>query len=147
MLYCRLPARVAAAIARLAGKKQGDQMVRLDGVRVLLVEDEYYIADDLWRALERSGAEVVGPVATLAGAEGALDSGGFDCAIVDLNLHGESAVSIAERLMAARRPLALATGYGGTAVPDVLRDVPRLEKPFEARAAIGLVERLVSARV
>src|SRR3712207_157022 len=37
----------------------------LTGCRVLLVEDEYFLADDLCRALERCGAEVIGPVPTL----------------------------------------------------------------------------------
>jgi hypothetical protein len=32
------------------------------------VEDEYYLADDLSRALFEAGADVVGPVATLADA-------------------------------------------------------------------------------
>ena len=36
--------------------------------RVLIVEDEYFLADDLAQALRRLGAEVIGPVPTQAQA-------------------------------------------------------------------------------
>ncbi len=36
--------------------------------RVLVVEDEYFLADDIARALVRLGAEAVGPVPTSAAA-------------------------------------------------------------------------------
>jgi DNA-binding NtrC family response regulator len=121
-------------------------MLRLDGIRVLLVEDEYYIADDIRQALKRAGAEVVGPVATLDKAQAALDDGSFDCAIVDLNLHGQSAVPIAERLLKQGRSFAIATGYGSLAVPDSLKDVPRVEKPFDPTKIVQLLEQLGCAR-
>ena len=35
-------------------------MVELSGTRVLVVEDEYYMADDLRRAIMGGGAQVVG---------------------------------------------------------------------------------------
>jgi DNA-binding NtrC family response regulator len=121
-------------------------MLRLDGIRVLLVEDEYYIADDMRQVLKRAGAEVVGPVATLDKAQLALDDGGFDCAIVDLNLHGQSAVPIAERLLEQGRSFGIATGYGSMAVPDSLKNVPRVEKPFDAEKVVELLEQLGCAR-
>ena len=34
----------------------------LSGRRVLVVEDEYYLADDIGRALRSAGADVAGPV-------------------------------------------------------------------------------------
>ena len=58
----------------------------LAGKRVLVVEDEYYIADDMRRMLSAAGATVVGPCASLSKAEAAVDEGDFDCAVIDLNL-------------------------------------------------------------
>ena len=121
-------------------------MVELNGARVLLVEDEYYIADDLRRTLKGAGAEVVGPFSTLAKANGAIDKGGFDCAVIDLNLHGESAVPIADRLIAEGKSFAIATGYGSTAVPDRLKNVPRIEKPFDPPALLDVVGQLSCAK-
>ena len=43
------------------GKTEQSEQLDLTGARVLLVEDEYYIADDLRRTLRAVGATVVGP--------------------------------------------------------------------------------------
>ncbi len=127
-------------------KTEQGQGLDLSGARVLLVEDEYYIADDLRRILDAAGASVVGPVGTVAKAHRAIDEDAFDCAVIDLNLHGESAVPIADRLVEGRKSFAIATGYGSTAVPDHLRAVPRLEKPFDPPALLKLVGQLSCAR-
>lgn len=127
-------------------KATAAQQLDLSGARVLLVEDEYYIADDLRRTLEGAGATVVGPVATVALASAAIERGGFDCAVIDLNLHGESALPLAERLSAQGRSFAIATGYGAAAVPDKFKGVPRIEKPFDPPALLQLVSQLSCAR-
>jgi len=127
-------------------ESQSRQGLRLDGKRVLVIEDEYYIADDLRRILEAVGAEIVGPLSTLEKAHQALDEDRFDCAVIDLNLHGESALPIADRLNEAGRSFAIATGYGSGSVPDRLKDVPRVEKPFDAPALLQLVGQLSCAR-
>lgn len=123
-----------------------DEKVSLSGARVLLVEDEYYIADDLRRTLEEAGAKVIGPFSTVARAQEAVDDGGFDCAVIDLNLRGESGVPIAEDLMSAGKSFVIATGYGSAAVPDHLDGVPRIEKPFDSPALLQLVEKLGCGR-
>lgn len=102
----------------------------LSGARVLVVEDEYYLADDLSRALLEAGAEVIGPVGTLSEASKIVDEGKFDCALVDMNLRGDLAYPIAEQLKAARVPFIVATGYNQTSLLESLRDTPRVEKPF-----------------
>lgn len=114
----------------------------LDGARVLVIEDEYYIADDLRRMLNDAGAEVVGPVSTLAAAHAAVDEGGFDFAIVDLNLHDQSAVPIAERLVEQGKSLVIATGYDSGIIPGRLGRIPCLEKPFDAPELLQLLQHL-----
>lgn len=121
-------------------------MLDLTGKRILLVEDEYYIADDLKRTLLRAGAEVVGPFSTVEKAQRALDDEPFDCAVIDLNLHGESAVPIADRLSDRGKSFAIATGYGSAAVPDRFKQVPRIEKPFDPSALLQSVGQLSCAR-
>ena len=124
-------------------RKQG-QSLDLAGTRVLLVEDEYYIADDLRRTLNGAGAAVVGPCSTLAKAYEALDQAIFDCALIDLNLHGESAVPIADRLLEQGTSFAIATGYGSPSLPERLLNVPRIEKPFDPPALLQLLQQLRS---
>jgi DNA-binding NtrC family response regulator len=122
--------------------RQQTETLQLSGTRVLLVEDEYYIADDLRRTLIAAGAEVVGPISTLDTAQEALDSERFDCAVIDLNLQGESALPLIDRLVAEGRSFAIATGYGAAAVPARLSKVPRIEKPFDPRTLLQLVGQL-----
>jgi DNA-binding NtrC family response regulator len=118
----------------------------LTGKRVLVVEDEYYIADDMRRMIAAAGATVVGPCSTLAKADAAVKAGDFDCAVIDLNLAGESAIPIAERLMDEGRGFAISTGYGAEALPRHLRDVPRIEKPYDPSALLDLLSQLSCAR-
>jgi DNA-binding NtrC family response regulator len=114
---------------------------QLSGMRVLVVEDEYYIADDLRRSLSRAGAKIVGPMGSLAQAETALEKGQFDFAVLDLNLHGESAEIVADQLKIMGIPFAIATGYGSSAVPSRHDDVPRLEKPFDPDQVVEVLSR------
>lgn len=127
-------------------KTQSLQELPLSRAKVLVVEDEYYIADDLRRTLGAAGAQVVGPVSTVAKALEAIDSRAFDCAVIDLNLHGESAVSIADRLEKEGISFAIATGYGSDIVPDRLKHLPRIEKPFDPRALVEMICQLGCAK-
>ena len=72
----------------------------LNGARILVVEDEYYLAEDLADALRSGGAVVVGPVGSLGQAEEPLAAGRLDGAVLDMNLRGEPGFALAERLQA-----------------------------------------------
>jgi CheY-like chemotaxis protein len=106
----------------------------LQGRRVFVVEDEYVLAEDLREELERQGAEVMGPVATVDEALELLRSGPApSMAILDINLGGEMAYPVADALRARNIPFILATGYDAQAIPKAYADVPRAEKPLEIR--------------
>lgn len=71
------------------------------GQRVLLVEDEHFIVDDLVHTFEASGAEVVGPVASVIGAlDLIVETERLDAAVLDVNLQGEMAYPVADALAA-----------------------------------------------
>jgi DNA-binding response OmpR family regulator len=57
--------------------------------RVLIVEDEYFLADDMAHALQQFGAQVVGPVPSTAKALALLADKTVDAAVLDINLNGE----------------------------------------------------------
>ncbi|HEX6741643.1 MAG TPA: response regulator [Sphingomicrobium sp.] len=120
----------------------------LKNARILIVEDEYFIADDLARALREAGATTVGPVGTVKQADDLLLSKErIDAAILDLNLRGEMAYALAERLAAAKLPVLIVSGYSGDSLPDSLRGVPQLEKPISpARVIDQLCAQLKRAR-
>lgn len=117
----------------------------LAGRRILVVEDEYYLADDLVRTLRAQGAEVAGPVGTLAQAEQLVAEGPIDCAILDINLRGEMAFPVADRLREAGIPFLIASGYARSHLPERFRDVPHLQKPFDPNQVLALVPRTMEA--
>ena len=85
---------------------------RLDGSRVLLVEDEVIVALELSMELEDRGAEVVGPAHSLPEAQVLAEEGGIDAAILDVDLQGKDVYPVAERLMRAGVPFVFHTGHG-----------------------------------
>lgn len=106
----------------------------LRGRRVLVVEDDYFTAEDMKAELESSGAEVLGPVPDLAGALGLLASAPApDVAILDINLGGEMVFPLADRLHERSIPIVFATGYECSAIPEPYARHPCIEKPLDMR--------------
>ncbi|WP_424813175.1 response regulator [Roseococcus sp. YIM B11640] len=118
-------------IADLAPKLKRPR--RLEGCRVLVVEDDFFQADDLSCALRDYGAEVVGPAATYEDGLLMLVAGGrIDVALLDINLGGEMAYPLADILLDSGVDVVLATGYDLSAVPGRFLNLARVEKPFDA---------------
>jgi len=114
----------------------------LTGCRVLIVEDEYFLADDLRVALKSLGANVIALVGDLDEALDLLAHGGFDVAVIDINLRGDLAFTIADQLQRRGIPFVFSTGYGADTIPARFADVIRWEKPFEPRTVAGDLVRL-----
>jgi CheY-like chemotaxis protein len=103
--------------------------------RVLLVEDEYFIADAMRQGLEDAGAIVVGPAASVRDALALLDSETVDGAILDVKLDDEGVFPVADVLRAREIPFLFATGYNTFDLPPDWRHVARLEKPVDVALA------------
>ena len=107
----------------------------LAGRRLLVVEDEYLLADDLAKALSADGAEVIGPAPSVDAALDLLDeTDELDGAVVDLNLQGEMAYPVADALRERDIPFVFSTGYDQSTIPSRYGDTPRCEKPAKATA-------------
>lgn len=118
----------------------------LKGARVLIVEDEFLIADDLARELRRAGAEPVGPVGTVDQAGELVRARQVDAAIVDVNLRGEMASELIHRLAATELPCLIVSGYGQDVLPECVSGVPRLEKPVSPAFVVqALAKQLAHA--
>ncbi|WP_426240290.1 response regulator [Pararhizobium sp. DWP1-1-3] len=104
------------------------------GKRILVVEDDYFIAQQLVDRLERTGAIIVGPAPNLDRAL-AFASGDthIDAAILDINLNGDMAFPVADLLFSRGVPFVFATGYDDKDIPARYESVPRLSKPVEHR--------------
>jgi DNA-binding response OmpR family regulator len=89
------------------------------------------------------GAEVVGPVGTLEEAANCMARERFDCAILDMNLRGDMAFPIADRLKEAGIPFLIATGYNSASLPERFSNVPRLEKPFNPSEVVAAIPAIL----
>jgi CheY-like chemotaxis protein len=108
--------------------------------RVLLVEDDYYVASSLALGLETEGIEVLGPVGSVASALAAVaETARIDGAVLDVNLNGEMVYPVADRLRERGIPYVFTTGYDTESVAQRDPDARCFEKPV---IATRLVEAL-----
>ncbi len=118
---------------------------RLAGLRILIVEDEYFLADEARGLLAEVGAEVIGPVPTANQASALIDGDrAIDGALLDVNLGGEMAFDVADKLQARGIPFAFLTGYDRSVLTDRFTDTASLGKPVCAEQLIEVVEQLAS---
>jgi CheY-like chemotaxis protein len=101
-----------------------------DSRSVLIVEDESLISMMLEDFLDSLGYRVAGTCETVAEALERVEQGGFDVAIIDVNLNGERVWPVADRLAAIGIPYVLATGGHIEPPPEAHANVPVLSKPF-----------------
>jgi DNA-binding NtrC family response regulator len=111
---------------------------------ILVVEDEYFLSDELRQVLEDEGATVLGPVARVDRALALVGaSTRIDAAVLDINLNGEMAFPIVDVLMARRVPILLVTGYGEADVPERYAGISRCHKPVEPGEIARTVARAI----
>jgi len=113
----------------------------LDGINVLLVEDDYYLATDEKAALEGAGARVIGPCRDADEASGLAVREIIDCAVVDINLGNGPSFAFARSMRAQGVPFVFVTGYDQAIIPPDLAGAERLEKPIRDRDLIAAVAR------
>ena len=103
----------------------------LTGLSILLVEDEYLIALDAAEMLSEMGASNVRVAGTFAEAEKCIAEGGFDVAILDVNLNGQLSVPLAQSLLSRGTPFVFTTGYSLRHRPlPGLEDCICVSKPY-----------------
>lgn len=104
----------------------------LRGLRVLVVEDNFLLAEVISDTLESYGCRVVGPAADVASAARLARESEFDGAVLDINLFGEFCFPVVEALVERGLPFLFLTGYDNKRViPPQYRSVPRLSKPVD----------------
>ena len=116
----------------------------LNGLRVLVVEDEALVAMEIEAVVADLGCAVVGPVANLRDALRLIEEQDLDGALIDINLQGEHAYPAAEALLARGVPFVFLTGYSGLpAPPAALQGAPEVRKPFAPRALAATVRQVI----
>ena len=117
----------------------------LSGRRIFIVEDEYFLADDIGKACQALGAEVAGPVGDLDDALSILRDGGIlDAAVLDVNIRSEMIFPVARELKARNIPFIFTTGYDKVTISPEFHDVLILEKPIDLPAMAHRLAALIA---
>lgn len=111
-------------------KGLGQDKHMLDRKSILIVEDEPMIGLMVEDFLDSLGYDVAGIADGLITACRYARLGGFDAAILDVNLAGEMVWPAADILMEKGVPFLFVTGGSSEDVPVRFATCARLEKPF-----------------
>ena len=112
----------------------------LDGILVLVAEDEAVIALDVAMAICDAGGQVAGPAASIKQALALISQLPIGAAILDVNLSDGDITLVAEILLAAGIPTILQTGVGLPA--DLIAQFPNLTVQMKPCASESLVAQL-----
>lgn len=101
------------------------------GRKILIVEDEYYVATELRDKFADAGAHIIGPASSLAVAMQLIsENPDIHGAVLDVNLSGEMVFPAADILIKLEVPFIFTTGYDRSALPVRFSDIRRCEKPL-----------------
>lgn len=115
----------------------------LAGIKVLVVENEWIIADEICHVLTAEGAKIVGPTGCVDRALLLAKEYKIDAAVLDIHLGDDTDVyPIAKLLFKANVPFLFTTGYDSINIRDEFTKMPYLRKPF-APNIIGPVLNVV----
>ena len=115
----------------------------LTGLRILVVEDNFLVAEDLRGLLTKSGCDVVGPAPHVEQGLNLVAAGGLDGAVLDINLGEENCFPIAAALRARSVPFLFLTGYDDQAlVPAEYHQAPRLSKPVDEARLVSVAREI-----
>jgi len=98
--------------------------------RLLIVEDNFLIAESSAQTIAHMGFVVIGPVSTIDGALRKIEEVAPDCVLLDVQLREGNSSAVADVLSERHVPFVVVTGYRRDTLPLVLRDAPYVAKPF-----------------
>ena len=104
---------------------------RTPPARILIVEDEWILAEDLEVSLREVGFDIAGPVPSVKAALHILETEAVDAAILDITLNNETSFPIAAALVERRVPFLFVTGHAEAFLPTEMKDKILLSKPLD----------------
>jgi len=98
--------------------------------RILVVEDDYHLAQDVARVVSDAGNLVIGPVPSVERAINSINLERIDAAVVDVRLEDGPAYVVADLLVNFGVPFVFLTGNANM-IPTRFSSVAVFEKPGE----------------
>jgi DNA-binding response OmpR family regulator len=122
-----------------------EKLAPLQGLRILVVEDEFLLAVTLEEDLRAAGADVVGPFNELHKAITESRRQDFDVAVLDVNLDGTMVYPLADELVERRKQFVFLSGYSAANMPDRFERLRRIPKPYRIDHLIAELRELAAA--
>ena len=118
----------------------------LTGLRVLVVEDDFDVAESLRLVLVDAGCEVVGPVSTVEAACELAKLETLDAAVLDIALSPGTSAPVARSLLYRGCPFVFVTGFSKVEMlPEELRGHRVLLKPVDGETLRSAILSLVQS--
>jgi len=102
--------------------------MNLKGARVLIVEDDPFVAMAANMMVEELGGVVAGTAHSLDAAKEKIGQLELDCVMLDVNLNGDLSLGVTADLKARGIPFLFCTAY--THAFHGFENVPRVTKPY-----------------
>ncbi len=120
------------------------QRESLKGLRVLVVEDDFDVAEALRAELESGGCHVVGPVSTVEEACDLVKTQALDAAVLDIALSPGTSAPVARTLLYRGCPFVFVTGFSNVdMLPEELRGHHVLLKPVDGQTLRAAIQAAV----
>ncbi|KQQ78587.1 hypothetical protein ASF73_03425 [Xanthomonas sp. Leaf131] len=116
------------------------------GRRILVVEDDYLLAEALHALLVEAGVQVVGPVSNVADALALVTSGAaIDGALLDVNVRGQAIFPVADALLERGVPFSFCSGYERHTLPLRFAHLSYCMKPYNPQTITTLLSNQAQA--
>ncbi len=117
----------------------------LHGKRILIVEDEWLLADHIDAIVEDAGGTTIGPVASVPEALALLerDAPLPDAATLNVKLDQHLSYDVADRLIALDIPFVFISANAMSGMPDRFHVRPLLAKPFTDPQVVAALTALL----
>ncbi|MBB5734467.1 CheY-like chemotaxis protein [Xanthomonas arboricola] len=118
----------------------------LNGRRILVVEDDYLLAESLNDLLVEAGVCVLGPVGNVPEALTLVTSGqSIDGALLDVNVRGQPVFPVADALLERGVPFSFCSGYDRYTLPPRFAHLSYCMKPYNPRTITALLSNQAQA--
>lgn len=120
------------------------EKVNINGIKILVVEDQSLIALDMENTLRRFGAEHINLASSAPEAFEMIKRSKPNLAILDFNLRDSTSENIAELLLELKIPFLFTTGYSDRVlIPEKLRDITIVRKPISDSAIAAAINSVL----
>jgi CheY-like chemotaxis protein len=119
--------------------------IDLNGLSILVVEDEAVTAIDTACTIVRAGGTVVGPAYSLNEAFEEIEHARIDVALLDINLRNERVFRLADALADRGVPIVFLSAEVWPVIPERHAGCRRVSKPVSASSMIAALRSATTA--